>query len=181
MATAEPLPLSAKQVAARLGVSPKQVRHWVRDGTLPAWRIGGGHWRIEPAALEAMRAGASGDPESAVLEPRDRAATSGPGPVSPDVDAPWTSPARRMAEEPLPGSADRDHAARAGSAPTPILAREAPIPAAIDGPVVVTLEPVGGLRWAETPVVIRVRSLLKAAARSYGLRCTAIRRAEEAP
>ena len=69
--------------------------------------------------------------------------------------------------------------AQAGSAPTPILAREAPIPGEVAGPVVVTLDFARGARWADVPDSIRLRSALKLIGRDYGVRCVAIRRVEE--
>lgn len=43
--------------------------------------------------------------------------------------------------------------------------------------IVLELEPVGG-SWSDVPVDVRVRRLLRAAVRSYGLRVKVIRRVE---
>jgi excisionase family DNA binding protein len=66
--------LKPEQAAALLAVSPKAVRAWLHDGTLPGVRVGR-LWRIDPDALEAWiqgRADAKAAPQSAPLAPERR-------------------------------------------------------------------------------------------------------------
>lgn len=44
---------------------------------------------------------------------------------------------------------------------------------------VIEFEPVGGAAWRDVPAAIRLRRLLKASTRSYGLRCTGARAAQQ--
>jgi len=48
--------LKPEEAAARLAVSPKAVRAWLREGRLPGIRLGR-LWRISEAALERFIAG----------------------------------------------------------------------------------------------------------------------------
>jgi excisionase family DNA binding protein len=46
--------LQLSEVAEELSVTPSQVYHMVRNGELPAIKIGGrGQWRVERSRLEA--------------------------------------------------------------------------------------------------------------------------------
>jgi excisionase family DNA binding protein len=46
--------LCAREVAARLHVSPKTVTRWAREGRLAHRRTLGGHRRYEPAYIEQL-------------------------------------------------------------------------------------------------------------------------------
>jgi excisionase family DNA binding protein len=46
--------LTSAEVAARVGVSPRTVSNWIRDGHLKAYRTPGGHSRIAEADLQAF-------------------------------------------------------------------------------------------------------------------------------
>ena len=66
--------LKPEQAAALLAVSPKAVRAWLHDGTLPGVRVGR-LWRIDPDALDAWihgRADAKATPQRAQLAPEPR-------------------------------------------------------------------------------------------------------------
>ena len=47
--------VSVGKAVERLGVSPKTIRAYIRDGRLPtAARLPGGHWRIERDDVESL-------------------------------------------------------------------------------------------------------------------------------
>lgn len=48
--------LSVGKAAKELGVTPKTIRTYIRDGRLPsAWKLPGGHWRMEEADVLSLR------------------------------------------------------------------------------------------------------------------------------
>jgi excisionase family DNA binding protein len=49
-------PLTANQVATILGVHKGTVRAWCENGSIDAWKLPGGHWRIEQETVDAIRA-----------------------------------------------------------------------------------------------------------------------------
>lgn len=54
--------ITSKVAAARLGVSPRRVRALIKDGRLPAQRIGR-DWLIEEGDLERVRERPTGYPK----------------------------------------------------------------------------------------------------------------------
>src|SRR5512138_1650890 len=46
--------LTSAEVASRVGVSPRTVSNWIRDGHLKAYRTPGGHSRIAEADLQSF-------------------------------------------------------------------------------------------------------------------------------
>jgi excisionase family DNA binding protein len=64
---AQDLPIGPGEAARRLGVSPRTIQRWLRDGRLPAVRIGS-RLKVSPAALERMRE-APGRPANHVVLP----------------------------------------------------------------------------------------------------------------
>lgn len=51
-------PLSAGEFASRLGVSPKTVRKWLRDGEVRGKRVGDkGHWLVPESEAERLEGG----------------------------------------------------------------------------------------------------------------------------
>jgi excisionase family DNA binding protein len=46
--------LSVPAAAARVGVSAKTIRRWIKAGHLPAVRTPGGHFYVAPAAVDAV-------------------------------------------------------------------------------------------------------------------------------
>ena len=59
--------LGTKQVAERLGISPRTAARWCAEGRLPgAYKIGEGDratWRVPVSALAEVRRPGQGDPE----------------------------------------------------------------------------------------------------------------------
>jgi len=48
--------LDTNQVAKAFKVKPKTVRRWIKEGRLPAFRLGGrGRWRIEKSDVDRLR------------------------------------------------------------------------------------------------------------------------------
>jgi excisionase family DNA binding protein len=47
--------LTATEVAERLGVSPKTVSRWAKDGRLAHQRTLGGHRRYDPAQVDQLK------------------------------------------------------------------------------------------------------------------------------
>jgi excisionase family DNA binding protein len=43
--------LTPEQAAERLGVSPKTVRDWLREGKLPGYKLMGKLWRVSESDL----------------------------------------------------------------------------------------------------------------------------------
>jgi excisionase family DNA binding protein len=49
--------LRVTDAARLLGVEPKTLKQWVRDGKVRGGRTPGGHWRIPAAEVERLRRG----------------------------------------------------------------------------------------------------------------------------
>lgn len=47
--------LSTGELAKLWGVSDRTIRNYIYAGTLPAVRVGRGHWRIDPTQMQAGR------------------------------------------------------------------------------------------------------------------------------
>lgn len=65
-----PAPLTTSEAAERLGVEPRTVAKWCRDGRLPnAYKTGSdgdGEWRIPPASVDAGPNGSQAPTEDRV-------------------------------------------------------------------------------------------------------------------
>src|SRR4051794_37887715 len=74
--------LTARELAAELGVSAETVLRWTRRGELPGFRLPGGAIRYQPAAIEAWlaehAAGAAPRGVSATQDSRARAEAYAP-------------------------------------------------------------------------------------------------------
>jgi len=48
--------VSAPDLAKQAALSPGAIQKWARAGLFPsAWQTPGGHWRIDPSDLEALK------------------------------------------------------------------------------------------------------------------------------
>lgn len=56
--------LKPTEVAERFDVHPNTVREWLSKGLLQSIRTPGGHYRIDPSAVEALLNGDVASPES---------------------------------------------------------------------------------------------------------------------
>lgn len=97
--------LKPEEAAARLAVSPKAVRAWLREGRLPGIRLGR-LWRISEEALERFMAGQGFDQDAAAARP-PQAATEQKTPQSAPARPPQSAPEQRTPRDPTPSPKGR--------------------------------------------------------------------------
>ena len=72
--------LSPSQAAARLGASTRSVQRWIREGRLPARRVGG-RWRVSGDVIDAFGAFDAGEAEAGSAAPPQAPASAQRSPI----------------------------------------------------------------------------------------------------